>query len=430
LISLRNFTIKNKILSLALSAAMGMTIVTVLVMYISSSHISSELVDTFSQESHHNMENLIKNTYNSCEVTDQLLTKVMLKKLDEANLMIRKSGKISLSNETFQWNCTNQVTKEAKQVSLPKLLIGNQWVGYNPDFEKYQPIIDDLAEKYHTFTIFQRINEAGDMLRVATNVKLENGKRAIGTYIPAINPDGKNNPVLEKTLKGETYYGNAFVVNDYYQSVYEPIKDNNGKVIGMLYSGVSLNSTNKLRESIVNLKVGKTGYMYVLGASGARKGYYIISKNGKRDGENVWETKDDSGELIIQKIINQATSERPGKITFIKYPWINPGDTKAQTKIVALTYFKEFDWVIGAGTNIEEIEESSIIIQKGFNEIYLYIAVISLISLIGIFFVSIYISNKIAHPIQKSIVIMEKIAHGNIKESIEDINNLEKWYLK
>jgi hypothetical protein len=41
-----------------------------------------------------------------------------------------------------------------------------------------------------TATVFQRMNERGDMLRVATNIGDAGGRRAIGTYIAATEPDG------------------------------------------------------------------------------------------------------------------------------------------------------------------------------------------------------------------------------------------------
>ncbi len=34
------------------------------------------------------------------------------------------------------------------------------------------------------------MNDAGDMLRVSTNVAKQDGTCAIGTFIPATNPDG------------------------------------------------------------------------------------------------------------------------------------------------------------------------------------------------------------------------------------------------
>jgi len=76
-----------------------------------------------------------------------------------------------------------------------------------------------------TCTIFQRLDEAGSMLRVATNVVKKDGKRAVGTYIPAINSDGKPNPVIKEVLNGRTFRGRAFVVDRWYITAYEPIYD-------------------------------------------------------------------------------------------------------------------------------------------------------------------------------------------------------------
>ena len=174
--------------------------------------------------------------------------------------------------------------------------------------------------------------------------------------------------------------------------------------------------------------VGKTGYVYVLGGSGARKGYYIISKEGKRDGENVWNVKDAKGELVIQKIINQATTQPEGTISFIQYPWINPGDDKPKEKIVALAYYKPFDWVIGAGTNIEEIEESSVIVHEGFNQMYFYLIIAVVVSLVLVFLISVSISEKISHPITKSAHIMLELSKGNIKNVKNELTELESWY--
>jgi len=48
-------------------------------------------------------------------------------------------------------------------------------------------------------------------------------------------------------------------------------------------------------------KVGKTGYVYVLDS----KGNYVISQDGKRDGECLWEAKDNDGTLFIQDIVRR-----------------------------------------------------------------------------------------------------------------------------
>nr|MBL8410202.1 cache domain-containing protein [Dechloromonas sp.] len=69
----------------------------------------------------------------------------------------------------------------------------------------------------------------GDV-RVATNVRLFEGERAIGTRVSAAVRDA----VLEQ---GRTWLDRAFVVTDWYISAYEPLYDGAGQRIGMLYVG-------------------------------------------------------------------------------------------------------------------------------------------------------------------------------------------------
>lgn len=76
-----------------------------------------------------------------------------------------------------------------------------------------------------TVTIFQ-----GDV-RISTNVKTAEGARAVGTRM---SPE-----VAEVVLgRGKGYSQRAFVVNDWYISAYEPIRDPAGRVIGALYVGL------------------------------------------------------------------------------------------------------------------------------------------------------------------------------------------------
>lgn len=76
-----------------------------------------------------------------------------------------------------------------------------------------------------TATIFQHD------LRISTNVRNERGERAIGTRVSK----EVNTAVLER---GEAWIDRAFVVNDWYITAYEPIKNINDKIIGILYVGI------------------------------------------------------------------------------------------------------------------------------------------------------------------------------------------------
>ncbi|MBL8492351.1 MAG: cache domain-containing protein [Rhodocyclaceae bacterium] len=69
-----------------------------------------------------------------------------------------------------------------------------------------------------------------DDVRIATNVRLFEGGRAIGTRVSKAVRD----QVLER---GKTWLGRAFVVKDWYVSAYQPIEDSLGRRVGMLYVG-------------------------------------------------------------------------------------------------------------------------------------------------------------------------------------------------
>ncbi len=69
-----------------------------------------------------------------------------------------------------------------------------------------------------------------DDVRISTNVRMFEGQRAIGTRVSAEVRDA----VLDR---GQTWLDGAFVVNDWYISAYEPIRDSYNRRVGMLYAG-------------------------------------------------------------------------------------------------------------------------------------------------------------------------------------------------
>jgi hypothetical protein len=74
--------------------------------------------------------------------------------------------------------------------------------------------------------------KAGDeYVRVATNVKKDDGSRATGTIL---DPKG---PAIAAIKKGDAYYGDATILGKPYVAGYEPIRDASGGVIGIYYVG-------------------------------------------------------------------------------------------------------------------------------------------------------------------------------------------------
>lgn len=128
----------------------------------------------------------------------------------------------------------------------------------NRDYEIVDKVKDIVfkGEKYKgkeigTVTIFQRD------LRVSTNVTDESGKREIGTRV--------SREVAQTVLKnGQPWIGRAFVVNHWYIAAYQPIRDIENRIIGMLYVGMLEKPYVDLRNNVMLTFAGMAGACTVI----------------------------------------------------------------------------------------------------------------------------------------------------------------------
>ena len=97
-----------------------------------------------------------------------------------------------------------------------------------------------------------------DDVRVATNVRLFEGARAIGTRV--------SQAVRQAVLgEGRTWLDSAFVVNDWYVSAYEPVLDGDGQRVGMLYVGYLEKPFRRVKQTTLAIIVG----VFLLAMGGA-----------------------------------------------------------------------------------------------------------------------------------------------------------------
>ena len=299
-------------------------------------------------------------------------------------------------------------------VRLPRMVLGTKSIVENRSFDQPSPVVDEVKSLVGgTCTVFQRMNEAGDMLRVATNVEAKDGNRAVGTYIPAIEPNGKANQVVSTVLSGGTYRGRAYVVSDWYLTAYSPIKDGQGKVVGMLYVGVKQENVKSVRTSIMKTVVGKTGYVYVLGGKGEQKGHYVISYKGARDGENIWGAKDAEGNLFIQDIVKRAVKLGEDEGFTTTYPWKNEGENDARMKVVRVAYFEPWDWIIGAGAYVDDFKDAHNTLDSGLKSMLAwFIGIGLLLGLVGGVF-GLWFAVRLTTPINNVKDMLADIAEGD-----------------
>jgi hypothetical protein len=91
-------------------------------------------------------------------------------------------------------------------------------------------LVDDVVKQAGgTATIFVKNGE--EFVRIATNVKKDDGSRAIGTIL---DPKGK---AIASIQKNEAFYGDVDILGKPYVTGYEPIRDSSKGVIGIYYVG-------------------------------------------------------------------------------------------------------------------------------------------------------------------------------------------------
>jgi hypothetical protein len=75
------------------------------------------------------------------------------------------------------------------------------------------------------------VKNGDEFVRVATNVKKDDGSRAIGTVL---DPKGK---AIAAIANGEGYFGEADILGKSYVTGHEPIRDASSNIIGIYYVG-------------------------------------------------------------------------------------------------------------------------------------------------------------------------------------------------
>ncbi len=354
------------------------------------------------------------------DVAHQELSRRVAANLDVARDVVARGGGLAQDREKVAWQAVNQFDKSSHPVELPRVVAGKAWLGQNRDVQKPTPVVDEVVRLVGgTATVFQRMNDQGDMLRVATTVRNQQGVRAIGTFVPAVNPDGQPNPVVAKVLKGERYVGRAFVVDAWYLTAYEPLRDSSGRVQGMLYVGVRHDAIESIRSALAGLHIGQTGHAYVLGGKGAQRGQYVIAPPASKDGENMWEARDASGRAYVQSVVGKAVKLAPGE--HFEEGWVPPGlDGKAGSeRLAAVTYFEPWDWVIVADVERAEIVAPAAQVARSMSWATALAVALVVLLLTTVAGVMRRLAARVARPVEDMAAAAEHIALGDIGQTIE-----------
>lgn len=226
-------------------------------------------------------------------------------------------------------------------------------------------------------TVFEFYNN--EFIRIATNVKDQDGQRAVGTAIKS------DSDVFKALIQGGKYIGRANVVGQMYITGYAPIKDNNNKIVGAVFVGKPEGSS-ELSAKISSLKIGKVGQAYLIDSKGN-----TIIQNGENKNIGQYD--------FIKEIIKDKNGMK-------EYSW------EGKKKTSSYRYFEKWDWyVIAVADNAE--------IFKNANDLFKIIVAIGIGFIFLIIVIGYLIADGISMPIKLIVEAFEAMKAGNLSYKIK-----------
>ena len=111
-----------------------------------------------------------------------------------------------------------------------------------------------------TATLFVRAGE--DFVRVSTNVKRADDTRAVGTVL---DPSG---PAIAAIRQGKPYYGVVDILGRPYLTGYDPLLDDSGATVGVIYVGYLVENLDRIGDQLADTRLLDSGFFALVDREG------------------------------------------------------------------------------------------------------------------------------------------------------------------
>jgi PAS domain S-box-containing protein len=173
-------------------------------------------------------------------------------------------------------------------------------------------------------------------------------------------------------------------------------------------------------QTVRSIRVGNTGYAYVMDPSGN------LLVHPAREGENIYDEKDSRGVTFIRDICRRALRLAPGEVGVIRYPWMNPqlGETRPRVKRLKYVYFAPWNWIIAEGSYESEI-------FRGVEQVRQLVLLMLGITFTLILAQTILLEQALTRPMQTLNAVTQRMAAGDLSQQVpirrgDEIGSLAK----
>jgi len=240
-----------------------------------------------------------------------------------------------------------------------------------------------------TATVFVR--DGDDFLRISTSLKKANGKRALGTYL------GKSHPGYTALMSGQIYEGYAKLFGKDYMTIYRPITNVQGEVIGILYIGFDITEAlTQLQQAMNKLKIEESGHYMIM----RKSNQFVIAHPSINSGEQMTQQMLDG--LTIEQVVTDNGS----------WEYINNNNEPMYAYSVNIP---GWDWALVGFAKVSELNEESLKLLS----INVSVAAVGIILITLMLFI---VLMKTLHPLNVLQQQLDQLGKGDLSQSFNRPN--------
>lgn len=415
-ISLRKGILSLSIISTVLTAA----IIILLTMF-----FQDRIIDGAAQEvdkrTLKSVKQLSQDLYNMCATIDQASALKVNSALKLYTEKVSKMGTFSINpNLNNTLSTRDHFGEEMGDRVVPTLTLNGMPFVPISDLNQSAGFVDELQVIFPNtkFSIYERLNANGDMICVSSNLIYKKDVRAVGTMITAIKKSGKASKIIKNIIAEKNYHNISCLFNEMYISLYVPIKNYNGEVIGMFHIADPLKSYTRLQKMIDGITVGETGYAILISGDPFTPGLCVVSKDGKSNGKSLWNVRNSEGVYPVRNGVKYSKAlalKNEDSVYIDHYNWVNPSGEEFRKAAFDIYYAP---WEVMSSVTFYEYEMKRAVesISNNFKNLTYWSMGVSIILVAILVFLAIIFTRSLVKPINhiKDLAIM--MADGNIAE--------------
>ncbi|MEZ4600383.1 MAG: methyl-accepting chemotaxis protein [Syntrophotaleaceae bacterium] len=156
----------------------------------------------------------------------------------------------------------------------------------------------------------------------------------------------------------------------------------------------------RAKEAVKALRFGEDNYFWI---NDMQPRMIMHPTQENLVGQDLSQTKDSHDKAMFLEMVDLCRKEGQG---FVDYAFPKPGSEKPVDKISYVKKMDRWNWVVGAGHYIDDL-------QKTLNRILFGTLTVLFILIAGAVAVTLMVSRQISVPLKKAVEAMEKLGNGN-----------------